>query len=379
MHSHDFRGFSQCNAMTNVFQSLLLVIAGTTQKELARQVKYLKVENEILRGKLPKRITITPKEKHRLVRFAQKLGGKVLRQLTTIVAPDTLLKWIRAEKKDGKKTPAKRGRRRTPEQIRRLVLKLAKENQWGYTRILGELKKLGIRSISKNTVKRILKDAGYDPGPKRGEGTWDEFLKQHAASLWQCDFFSKRIMTLKGIREVFVIAFLNVKTRQVILSPATQHPDEEWVVAQGELFVKEAREKGLPVRYVQHDRDTKFTRAFDAKLKSLRAKIKKGAYRSPNTNAFVERFIQSIEQECLDRFVIFGEKHMDHVCREYLAHYHEERPHQSLENQPVTAPKRRGRPKSKRGNVEYEIVPLAEVRCKRRLGGLLKSYSCRAA
>lgn len=89
--------------MTNVFQSLLLVIAGATQKELARQVKYLKVENEILRSKLPKRITVTPKEKNRLVRFALKLGGKVLRQLTTIVAPDTLLGWIRADRRAGRK------------------------------------------------------------------------------------------------------------------------------------------------------------------------------------------------------------------------------------------------------------------------------------
>jgi putative transposase len=365
--------------MTNVFQSLLLVIAGATQGELARQIKYLKVENEILRGKLPKRIPITPKEKHRLVRFAQKLGGKVVRQLTSIVAPDTLLKWIRAEKKEGKKTPTKRGRRRTPEQIRRLVLKLATENQWGYTRILGELKKLGIRSISRNTVKRILKDAGLDPGPKRGEGTWDEFLKQHAASLWQCDFFSKRILTLNGIRDVFVVAFLNVKTRQVILSPATLHPDEAWVVNQAESFVCQARERGLPVQHVQRDRDTKFTRSFDRKLKSHRVKAVKNPFRSPNTNAFVERFIQSIEQECLDRFVIFGEQHMDHVCREYLAHYHDERPHQSLENEPITAPKRRGRTRSKRGNVTDEIIPLNTVRCKQRLGGLLKSYSRKAA
>lgn len=361
--------------MANVFQSLLLVIAGASQKELARHVKFLKVENEILRGKLPKRITITAKEKARLVRFAQKLGGKVLRQLTTIVAPDTLLKWIRAEKKEGKKPPAKRGRRRTPEQIRRLVLKLAKENEWGYTRILGELKKLGIRSLSKNTVKRILKDAGYDPGPKRGEGTWDEFLKQHAVSLWQCDFFSKRILTLKGVREVFVVAFLNVKTRRVILSPATQHPNQEWVVAQAQAFVQQARESGLPIKFVQHDRDKKFPKAFAAALRRLRVKNIPGAYRAPNTNAFVERFIQSIGQECLDRFVIFGEQHMDRVCQEYLAHYHQERPHQSLENEPLLKPKKRGRPKKARGKVEDEIVPLAAVRCTQRLGGLLKSYA----
>ena len=299
--------------MTNVFQSLLLVIAGATQKELARQIKYLKVENPILRSKLPVRITITAQERHRLVKFAQKLG-RALHQLATIVKPDTLLRWIREEKKHGKRIPLKRGRRRTPEQIRRLILKLARENEWGYARILGELKKLGIRSLSKNTVKRILKDAGLDPGPKRGEGTWDEFLRQHAASLWQCDFFSKRVLTLHGIREAFVIAFLNVKTRQVILSPATLHPNEQWVVAQAESFIRQARSQGLPVGHLQRDRDTKFTHSFDAALKRCYVRVIPNAYRSPNTNAFVERFIQSISQECLDRFVIFGERHFDCLC-----------------------------------------------------------------
>ena len=141
---------------------------------------------------------------------------------------------------------------------------MARENDWGYTRILGEMKKLGVWSISKNTVKRILKDAGFDPGPKRGEGTWDDFPKQHAASLWQCDFFSQKVLTIKGIRQAFVIAFLNVKTRQVIVSPATLHPNEEWIVAQSESFVRQARTRGLPVGRVQRDRDTKFTRTFDA-------------------------------------------------------------------------------------------------------------------
>ena len=364
--------------MTNVFQSLLLVIATATQKELARQIKYLKVENEVLRGKLPGRITITPKERQRLVKFGKHLG-KALHQLTTIVKPATLLRWIREDKKSSTKVPAKRGQRRTPEQIRRLILKLARENEWGYTRILGELKKVGIRSISRNTVKRILKDAGMDPGPQRGEGTWDEFLKQHAASLWQCDFFSKKVLTIKGIRDAFVIAFLNVQTRQVILSPATQHPDETWVVAQAESFVKQARARGLPVARVQRDRDTKFTRSFDRTLKASRVKVVKNAYRSPNTNAYVERFIQSISTECLDRFVIFGERHMDHLCADYLAHYHEERPHQSLDNAPLKQPKQRGRPKIHHGPLNEQIVPLSDVRCKQRLGGLLKSYSCRAA
>jgi len=114
-------------------------------------------------------------------------------------------------------------------------------------------------------------------------------------------------------------------------------------------------------------------------VKSPPKKTTSTAEDSPNTNAFVERFIQSIGQECLDRFVIFGEQHMNHVCQEYLAHYPEDRPHQSLENEPIATPKKRGRPRIRRGNVEREIVPLTDLPCKQRLGGMLKSYSRRAA
>lgn len=210
------------------FNSLLLMIAGATQAELARQVRYLKVENEVLRSKLPRRIVITPQERKRLLKFGAKLG-KAIRQLVTIVTPDTFLRWIREDRRAKKRetTPtAKRGRPRTREQLRRLVLRMAWENEWGYARIVGEFKKLGIRSIKKSTVRNILKAAGIDPCPQRAGATWDEFVARHAASLWQCDFFSQKVLTLNGIREVFVLAFLHVETRRVILSPATLHPNE---------------------------------------------------------------------------------------------------------------------------------------------------------
>jgi len=93
--------------------------------------------------------------------------------------------------------------------MRELILKLARENEWGYTRIMGELKKLRITPPSRNTVKRILKKAGLEPGPKRGAGTWDEFLNRHAATLVQCDFLNKRIWTAQGLRDVFVLVFLH--------------------------------------------------------------------------------------------------------------------------------------------------------------------------
>ena len=116
--------------MVGLFRSLLLVIAGSSQKELARQIRYLKVENQILLSKLPARITVTPIERQRLVKFGAKLG-RALRQLVTIVAPGTLLRWIRETNKHAARPAAKRGRRRTPLQIRRLILKLARENGWG--------------------------------------------------------------------------------------------------------------------------------------------------------------------------------------------------------------------------------------------------------
>ncbi len=364
--------------MAHLFQSLLLLIATASKNELARQIKYLKVENEILRSKLPARITVTGKERSRLVRFAQKLGTAI-HGLATIVTPQTVLRWIREEREGKHQTPVKRGRRRTAQEICLLVVKLARENEWGYTRILGELRKLGIRSISRNTVKRILAEHGFDPGPNRGEGSWDEFLKRHAASLWQCDFFSQKTMTFQGIRDVFVLAFLNVKTRRVILSPATHHPNEAWVVAQTESFIEQAKELKLPIGLVQHDRDTKFTQKFKQVLKQRRVQPVRNAFRAPNTNAYIERFVQSIGQECLDRFVIFGEAHMNHLCQEYLEYYHHERPHQALENEPLVRPKRHGRPKAKTKMEGSATVRLKEIRCKQRLGGLLKSYSKKAA
>lgn len=211
--------------MKNLYQRLLLLIAGATQLELARHVHYLEIENEILRSKLPRRIPVTPKEQNRLVKFGAKLG-QALGELVTIVQPDTLRRWIRESQQRARKKPVAKGRPRTQEQIRALILKLARENDWGYTRILGELHKLGVKAVSRNTVKSILKENGLDPGPKRGAGTWDEFLKIHVATLWNCDFYAKKVLTVKGVRELYLLIFLHVETRRVYIAPATYHPNE---------------------------------------------------------------------------------------------------------------------------------------------------------
>jgi putative transposase len=358
--------------MKNVYQSLILLIAGATQQELARQVRYLKVENEILRSKLPKRVTVTPKEKNRLAKFAAKLGS-VLNELTSIAHPSTIRRWIREAEGGVKKSVAKRGRPKTNEEIRELVLKMARENDWGYTRIMGELKKLGITPPSRNTIKNILKENGLEPGPKRGAGTWDDFLKQHAATLWQCDFYAKKALTLKGFRDLYILIFLHVESRRVYITPSTFHPNEEWVKQQAVTFLDHVKESDLDIKLLMHDRDTKFTASFDAVFDQAGAEMKQTAFRSPNTNAFVERYIQTLQQEVLDYFVVFGEQHMDHIVAEAVEHYHEERPHQSKENELLCK-----RPDNAATEDEPDEQKL-RLQCNERLGGLLKHYYLRAA
>jgi putative transposase len=216
--------------MHRLLHPLFGFLASLTRQELARQVAYLKAENRILRARLPERLVATPSEKRRLIRLGKKLGTQ-LRELISIATYQTFQRWVRdaEEARTAKKHVPKRkpGRPRTPDDIRELVLKLARENTWGYTRILGELRKLGIRSISRQTVKVILKENDIDPGPQRGKGSWDEFLKIHADTLWQCDFVSKPMWTTRGLVDLYFLVGLHLETRRGGICPKNfEHPVE---------------------------------------------------------------------------------------------------------------------------------------------------------
>ena len=130
--------------------------------------------------------------------------GTAINDVITIVSPRTFAQWVTGETRSRKpgRTP---GRPRTKEAILELVLRLARETGWRYTRILGELKKLGIRSVCQSTVIVILREAGLDPGPKRGVGTGSELLERHAEALWACDFLSVKAWTAQGLVELYVL------------------------------------------------------------------------------------------------------------------------------------------------------------------------------
>jgi len=346
------------------FHPLILMLASLGKSELARQVQYLKAENEILRAKLPKRVTVTPTERRRLLKLGQKIGPAI-KHLITIVTYRTFLRWLAGDKAG--RTSGKRGRPRTDEEIREIIIRLARENGWGYTRILGELKKLGIRRVCRSTVINILKESGLDPGPQRGEGSWDEFLKIHAKTLWACDFLSKKVWTKWGLAEFFILFFVHVGSRRVYVSGMTTHPDTAWVAQQARNFGVHLAERREEASYLIHDRDTKFTAQFDAMLDAEGITIKEPTAKSPNMNAFAERWAQSVQVECLDHFVVLGEDHLRHIVAEYVAYFNAERPHQAMDNRPLTEPPETAAPADR------------EILCQERLGGLLRHYYRKAA
>jgi putative transposase len=276
--------------MARIFHPLILLTARATAAELARMVDYLKTENRILRSKLPKRIDVTPAEREQLVQRGKPLGTKI-KDLIAIVSPRTFARWMSGETKSvGKSKPqSKGGRPRKPEELRELVVLMARENGWGLGRIMGELKKLGIR-IAKGTVRNILLENGFDLGPKRGEGTWDEFIRMHTKTLWACDFFSKKVWTLGGLVEYFVLFFIQPGTRRVHIAGMTPNPDGPWMVQQARNMSIFFAEQPEAARYLVCDRDTKFTEQFREILKSDGVKVVQTAVRAPNQNAYAERW-----------------------------------------------------------------------------------------
>jgi putative transposase len=359
-----------------LLQPLFALFASATDSQLARMVEYLKAENRILREKLPKRLAVTPRERNRLVKLGAKVGSAI-KDLITIVTPRAFRRWLaadRGEESSRKKSTRKPGRPRTAEDVRKLVLKLARKNGRGYARVLGELKKLGIRSVSKTTVANILREVSLDPGPKRGKGTWDEFVKRHASTLWACDFLSVRSVTLAGFIDLFVLFFIHVGTRRVIVSGVTANPGSAWATQQARNTTMQVEEWGLPARFLLLDYDSKFSGEFDAVFAADGTEVKRVGPVAPNLNAYAERWAQSLRTECLDHFLILGEGHLRHVITEYVKHHNTERPHQARGNLPLpdAAVEDAGEPR---------VLPLSlgQVKCRERLGGLLRHYYRAAA
>jgi transposase InsO family protein len=280
-----------------------------------------------------------------------------------IVTPQTLLRWHRElVRRRWTQPPCGPGRPPVERRVRELVLRLARENpRWGYPRIAGELLKLGVH-VSPSTVRRLLLAAGLGPAPRRNGPSWREFLHQQAASVLACDFFTVETITL---RRYYVLFFIELGSRRVHLAGCTTNPTGAWVTQQARnlsftgLFER--------TRFLIHDRDTKFSTAFDEVFRSEGIETIHTPIRAPQANAYAERFVRTVRSECLDWLLILGRRHLEHVLRTYSAHYNEERPHRGLA---LLSPAGSNRPTERSAN-KIERYDL--------LGGLIHEYREAAA
>jgi transposase InsO family protein len=260
------------------------------------------------------------------------------------------------------------GRPPVDAKLEALVVRLAQENRsWGYDRIVGALRHLGY-IISDQTVGNMLKRHGISPAPERRKTTtWHEFIRTHMDVLVATDFFTAEVWTACGLMTYYVLFFLHLASRKVHVAGITLHPDQRWMtqIARNVTMV----DWGFlaPGQYLIHDRDGKYCPAFQRIVDAAGITRVPLPPRSPNLNAYAERWVRSVKEEALSGIILFGEHALRHVLKEYVAHYHAERPHQGKDNvvlMPITAPcQGRDRP----------------IQCRERLGGLLKYYYRKAA
>jgi putative transposase len=197
--------------------------------------------------------------------------------------------------------------------------------RWGCVRIQGELRKLGIR-LGAPTIRSILRKAGVGPAPRRDGPTWTEFLRSQAEGIWACDFFT---VETAWLRALYVLFFIELRSRKVHLAGVTAHPDSAWVTQQGRNLAV-AGELGN-VRYLVRDRDSKFTRSFDDVLATEDVTTIRTPVRSPRANAVAERFVGTVRAECTDRVLVLSRRHLERVLDRYVRHYNTERPHRALQ------------------------------------------------
>lgn len=351
----------------NQVARLLAYVTGMVNQQLLLQNEYLLAENRILRAHLPSRLRLSDPERSTLAVLGKHLGRQGLEPVASAAKPDTILAWFRklvAQKFDGSRHRLYPGRPPIAREITALIVRLARENSgWGYDRIAGALQNLG-HHVSDQTVGNILRRFGIAPAPKRRQQmSWADFIRSHMAVLAGIDFFTVEVLNWRGLATYYVLFFLHLETRRVTLAGITQHPTEEWMVQMARRAVDPIDGALLPVRFALHDRDSKFCASFRDTLRSAGVRPLSLPARSPNLNAFAERWVRSIKSECLSKLILFGEASLRRAVTQFIQHYHEERNHQGKGNQLLFP-----------ASVSPTSQHPGRIQCHERLGGLLKFY-----
>jgi len=305
------------------------ILAQMLNDKLILMIEYQRRELAIYKRELKKRPTLTDGDRRSLAEIAAKLGRKAMAELGSMVTPDTLMRWYRKLcVAKWVHPPKRRGRPPTKDDVRKQVIDTAQTwNRAGYTRIHDVMKALGY-TISRSTVVNILREAGVPTAPHRGM-SWKQFIATVMDGIYACDMFTVDTPT----NTYYCLFAIKIGTREVELVNITTNPDGQWMAQQSRNLCDFEHGFLKDCRYLIHDREPTFIHQLDPILRSSGIKPKVTPVRSPNLNAFAERFVGSVRQDCLDHIPIFGERHLRHVLREYVAWYNHERPHQGLDGQ----------------------------------------------
>jgi putative transposase len=279
-----------------------------------------------------------------------------------LVSPQTLLRWHRelVRRKWTYPRRATGGRAPIADGVRDLILRMGKDNpRWGCVRIKGELARLGIR-VSASAIRALLRRHGLGPAPRRAGPTWAEFLRNQARGILATDFFTVETIWLRTLYVSFVI---ELGTRRVHLAGVTGHPDSGWVTQTARNLSWDLPGRGR-FSYLIRDRDSKYTRSFDAVFAADGIQSILTPVRAPRANAFAERWVRTVRRECLDWTLVLGRRHLDRALREYVAHYNAKRPHRGIDlRTPDSLP-----------NPPALVPSMLRVRRRDVLGGLIHQY-----
>ena len=358
---------------------VMATVARLLCRELTLQNEYLLLENRTLKSKVPGRLRFTDEERRSLTEAALAMGRSLMKEVVSIVKPETILAWQRRLERQKWDYSQRRtrgpGRPRTPGDIEALVCRLARENIWGYQRIRGEVLKLGV-TRSKGCIADILRRNGIPPSPQRKGLTWQQFLSRHAEVLLCADIFTKEVWTLSGLRTAYVLFVLHLSTRRIVLAEATFSPNGLWMGQMARNLLMSCEDLGVTSGYILHDRDKLLAWDFDAVLTTAHAKVVKTPFRAPDANAHAERWVGSVTGECLDQLILFGMGSLQRALRIYVGFFNGHRPHQGIDNR---IPERRAVGGVPRDCADQMSDGDLVVECEQFLGGLLNSYYRKAA